>query len=47
MTLRRNLATFIRRIPTLMLIPYYTYRLFQPKYSIGVVGVIMNDEHEF
>jgi 8-oxo-dGTP diphosphatase len=46
MTLRRNLATFIRRIPTLMLIPYYTYRLFQPKYSIGVVGVIMNDAHE-
>lgn len=46
MTLRRHLATLIRRIPKLMLIPYYTYRFFQPKYSVGVVGVIMNENHE-
>ena len=46
MTFRRNLASLIRRIPKLMLIPYYTYRFFQPKYSIGVVGVVMNDNHE-
>jgi ADP-ribose pyrophosphatase YjhB (NUDIX family) len=29
-----------------MLIPYYTYRFFQPKYSIGVVGVVLNSKNE-
>lgn len=41
---RHRLASVIRRIPTLMLIPYYTYRFFQPKYSVGVVGVVLNSE---
>jgi 8-oxo-dGTP diphosphatase len=44
MALRQQLAIVIRRIPTLMLIPYYTYRFFQPKYSIGVIGVVINSE---
>jgi ADP-ribose pyrophosphatase YjhB (NUDIX family) len=44
MATRQQLAAFIRRIPALMLIPYYTYRFFQPKYSIGVIGVVINNE---
>src|SRR5688572_19247724 len=44
MAIRQQLASLIRRVPTLMLIPYYTYRFFQPKYSVGVIGVVINDE---
>jgi 8-oxo-dGTP diphosphatase len=44
MAIRQQLASLIRRVPTLMLIPYYTYRFFQPKYSIGVIGVVINSE---
>ena len=29
-----------------MLVPYYTYRFFQPKYSIGVIGVVLNQASE-
>ena len=43
---RQQLATIIRRIPKLMLIPYYIYRFFQPKYSVGVVGVVINEQRE-
>jgi ADP-ribose pyrophosphatase YjhB (NUDIX family) len=43
---RQQLATIIRRIPKLMLIPYYTYRFFQPKYSVGVVGLVINEQRE-
>lgn len=43
---RQQLANLIRRIPKLMLIPYYLYRFFQPKYSIGVVGVVINEQRE-
>jgi 8-oxo-dGTP pyrophosphatase MutT (NUDIX family) len=46
MPLRQKLASVIRRIPSLMLIFYYLYRFIQPKYSIGVVGVVLNDNHE-
>ncbi len=38
----RSLATVIRRFPGLLTIPYNTYRFFQPKYSVGVVGVLFN-----
>jgi 8-oxo-dGTP diphosphatase len=44
MAIRQQLASFIRRFPTLMLIPYYSYRFFQPKYSVGVVGVVLDSE---
>lgn len=44
--LRQQLARIVRRIPKLMLIPYYTYRFFQPKYSIGVVGVVINKHQQ-
>jgi ADP-ribose pyrophosphatase YjhB (NUDIX family) len=29
-----------------MLVPYYTYRFFQPKYSVGVIGVVLNQASE-
>lgn len=47
MILRQQLASIIRRIPLLMKIPYYIYRFIQPKYSIGVVGVVVNNADEF
>lgn len=43
MSFRQNLATLIRKIPLLMRIPYYVYRFIQPKYSVGVVGVVINE----
>lgn len=43
---RQQLAAVIRRIPRLMLIPYYLYRFIQPKYSVGVVGVVINEKRE-
>lgn len=43
---RQYLANVIRHIPKLMLIPYYTYRFFQPKYSVGVVGIVINEQRE-
>lgn len=43
---RQQLATLIRRIPKLMIIPYHIYRFFQPKYSVGVVGVTINEQRE-
>ncbi|MGJ3240531.1 MAG: NUDIX hydrolase [Anaerolineae bacterium] len=46
MNVRQRLATVIRRIPLLMRIPYYLYRVIQPKYSVGVIGVVINDAHE-
>lgn len=46
MAIRQQVAQIIRRIPILMLIPYYIYRFFQPKYSVGVVGVVVNDRDE-
>ncbi len=46
MNFRHQLATFIRKIPLLMKIPYYAYRFIQPKYSVGVIGVVLNEERE-
>lgn len=46
MQFRQQLALLIRRIPLLMRIPYYLYRFIQPKYSIGVVGVVINEKQE-
>jgi ADP-ribose pyrophosphatase YjhB (NUDIX family) len=43
---RQQLAAVIRRIPKLMLIPYHLYRFIQPKYSVGVVGVVLNEQRE-
>jgi ADP-ribose pyrophosphatase YjhB (NUDIX family) len=40
----RRLASFLRRYPRLLLLPYYSYRLLQPKYSVGVVGVLLNEQ---
>lgn len=42
----RRLASFLKRYPRLMLPPYHLYRLIQPRYSIGVVGIIFNEQDE-
>ncbi len=38
-----RLAATIRRFPILLHLPYRAYRLIQPKYTVGVVGVLFND----
>lgn len=42
----RRLAAVLRRTPNLVKAAYYAYRFFQPKYTIGVVGVVFNAAHE-
>jgi len=39
----RQFAGFIRRYPLLIRLPYIVYRRFQPRYTIGVVGVLINN----
>ena len=38
----RQLAAIIRRFPSIIRIPYLTYRRLQTRYTIGVVGVILD-----
>lgn len=46
MSIRRRFATTIRRLPFLMRLPYYAYRFIQPKYTVGVAGVVFNEQGE-
>ena len=46
MVTKRRIAEFLKRFPQLVVLAYYLYRLVQPKYSVGVVGVILNEKHE-
>ncbi|GAB5489870.1 MAG: hypothetical protein Phog2KO_00850 [Phototrophicaceae bacterium] len=46
MRFRQRLANIIRKNPFLMRIAYQSYKLIQPKYSIGVVAVVLNDKEE-
>jgi 8-oxo-dGTP diphosphatase len=41
---RHRMAQTIRRIPGLIRLMYYPYRLVQPKYTVGVIGIVFNDE---
>ena len=40
----RQFAAVIRRFPALMRLPYAFFRRFQARYTIGVVGVILDDQ---
>lgn len=44
--LLKQAATLLRKYPKLMAVPYYTYRFLQPKFTVGVTGVVVNDVHE-
>ena len=46
MRFRQQLAYIIRKNPLLMRMAYVVYRFIQPKYSVGVVGVVVNDDCE-
>jgi 8-oxo-dGTP diphosphatase len=39
----RQFAQLIRRYPLLIRLPYLIYRQFQTRYTIGVVGVLINN----
>ncbi len=38
----RHIARILRRAPWLMVLPHALWRLIQPKYTLGVVGVVFN-----
>lgn len=38
-----KIAALVRRLPGLMKVAHHSYRLIQPKFSVGVVGVVFND----
>lgn len=38
----RQIANLIRRYPLLIRLPYLFYRRLQPRYTIGVAGVVIN-----
>lgn len=44
MNLRQKLSTLLQRFPFLISIPYFIYRQFQAKYTLGVVGLVLNRE---
>jgi len=41
-----HLATVLKRVPRLIQAAYYVYRFFQPKYTVGVVGIIFNEARQ-
>lgn len=44
--LSRFIAQVISKYPWTIRIPYIVYRFFQPKYSMGVVGIVWNAQQE-
>ena len=42
----RQFSEFLRRYPLLLRLPYIVYRRFQPRYTIGVVGVLVNKDRQ-
>ena len=38
-----HFAAVLKRMPYLLQAAYYVYRFFQPKYTVGVVGIIFNE----
>ena len=44
--LRRRILNFIQRIPRVFALIFYVYRFFQPKYTVGVIGIIVNEKGE-
>ncbi len=44
--LRQKVASVVRRIPLLIKLAYYGYRFFQPKFTIGVIGLVFNAQRE-
>ena len=39
----RRIAELVRRYPLIIRLPYLLFRRFQPRYTIGVVGILIND----
>lgn len=42
----RKFSTLIRRYPFLIRLPYLLFRRIQPRYTVGVVGVVLNREQQ-
>jgi ADP-ribose pyrophosphatase YjhB (NUDIX family) len=43
---RRQVATFIRRVPWLMDAAQFVYRLSRPRYTVGVAGILFNSQRQ-
>jgi ADP-ribose pyrophosphatase YjhB (NUDIX family) len=41
---RRTVAQLIQKYPFITRIPYSMYKIIQPKFSMGVVGVVFNED---
>ncbi len=41
-TFRQRLASFLRRFPLFIRLIYYAYRIIQPKFTLGVTGIVFN-----
>lgn len=46
MTIFERLAGVLRRFPFLIIIPYRVHKYFQAKFTLGVVGVVLNKEQQ-
>ncbi len=44
--MRQLLASALRRFPRSLLLPEFLLRLTRPRYAIGVVGVVLNENRE-
>jgi len=42
----RHVAQFLRRYPWIVSNSYHLWRFFQPKYTLGAVGVVLNTENQ-
>ncbi|MDE2950347.1 MAG: NUDIX hydrolase [Chloroflexota bacterium] len=40
----RQIATLIRRFPALIRLPFLIFRRLQSRYTVGVAGVVLNEE---
>lgn len=42
----KHAATLLRKYPKIMAVPYHAYRFLQPKFTLGVIGVVVNEASE-
>jgi 8-oxo-dGTP diphosphatase len=40
----RRLAHILRHFPWMLVLPYWIYRFFRPKYSLGAIGILFNPQ---
>ena len=46
MTIFERLAGVLRRFPFLIIIPYHIHKYMQAKFTVGVVGIVLNSQQQ-